>query len=334
MRARLRLVTYAVLWVVTLLAVPIALPPAREPTYGPPPLTSTYNWSYGGAPTYQGSPQSSLGGLQVHEAPSTPGHGDLVENWSVGTMHGPSVPWPLTGWQLAYSDGWWESVSWRCPDGSSARANLSHPLAGGLTFPLGGSGAESGSTFAHLRGDCVLAANGTVSAEGGYTRLHPAGGSVSCVLYVCNAYRVYAMWVQLVVRSNASSTPLATWTLQGIYDPTISGYRALSESPGPGPVGTYVNGSMNLTVQGPGGAGTAPSPDPVVEYGQSLLLLLALPLVALAVELLSFLRSNRRADADTEEKVMAALRGDEREGVPPSPLFDSSLDESAPRPPG
>lgn len=336
MRARYRLGAYAVLWVVSLLAVPLLLPPARDPTYGPPPVAASYGWAYGPSVTYAGTPIPGQGSLTVTLNFSGP-VGSASEHWNFSAQGGVASRWPIASWLLLRTNGSLLALSWTCASGRGW-ANLTHAVPNGLAFPLGASFEDQRASPASLAGPCVPSGKsaGVVSTQGGYQRVVPPGGSVSCVLYLCNSVREYqASWSLSILAPTTPSGPavsLALWSLQGLYDPAISGYRFLSVSPGPS--GSYVNGSLNLSGTALGAQPTPSSPAPEVEFLDSVGLLLAVPVSAALVEGLTYRHATRKAERETEREVMAALTPEEVRKVPPGEVFDNTMDESETTPPG
>ena len=302
MRPLLRLGIYATVWVATLLLVPLIVPPAREPSYGPPAVAPGDAWTYGFTSTYEGPPVPAPGRLHLNLTDLRSSGGAAVLDVNFSAQDAPNATWPFRGWEVRTADGRWVGLAWACANGTGY-ANFSGPLAVGLVFPLGAGGSSSGSSPSSLQGACGLGP-ATVEVNGSYDRAFPPGGAVACVLYVCNAVRTYHLEATIVVLSGTVGPAIAAWHLWGEYDPSVSGFRTLSVTPG---TGGYRGGSTNLTLASWAAGPTMPTPDLYTEIALSALLLLAVPLVVLGAEAWRLRREGRRADASTREEVLAAL---------------------------
>ena len=328
MLARYRVAAYLVLWVVSLLVVPLAAPPARQPTYGPPPIAPSYGWAYGPTLTYEGTPIPGQGALAVTVNFTGPLKA-AMERWTFAATGSVAARWALSSWELVRANGSLLNLSWRCPAGLGW-VNLTHAVPNGLLFPLQAGFQDERSSAARAAGACIPggAATVLVTSDGGYAREVPYGGSLSCTLYLCNSVREYAASWSLSLAASGSASPFERWSLQGLYDPTVSGYRFLSTSPGP--LGTYANGSLNLSGSDLGAQPTPPQPAPEVEFLDSVALVLLVPAVAILFEYLLFRRETRKGEEETERAVLAALTPDEAEGVPPGEVYDTTMDETVP----
>ncbi|MDE1819299.1 MAG: hypothetical protein KGJ23_03145 [Euryarchaeota archaeon] len=331
MQARRRLLLYLALWVASLVVLPLLLPPARDPTYGPPPVLGTATWTYVADSTYEGSVLPNGGTVALNLALTGAHDTPVLERWNWSARGPVASTWPFAGWVLDGVNGYLEGIAWQCPNGTSW-ANLSRPVPGGLSFPLGAGGVWSTTVSAVVGGACSSAIASTFAqVNATYQRLYPPGSSTSCVLYVCNSYRQYATTLSVVLRT-LSSGPLAAWTLQGLYDPSISGYRAL-EATSRAPTASEPV-TANLSVADVPGVSTPSSPSPATEFLDSAVLVLLVPAAALLFEVLAFRRATQRAELATERAVLSALSPEEAEAVPPGEVYDSTVDESVARPPG
>lgn len=323
MQVRLRLALWVVLWVVSLLSVPALLPPAREPTYVDPAPSVGESWSFGPTEGYLGTPSPGADRVTMNVTEVDAGRSTL--NFSTHVTGAPSASprWPFLSWTLGPTDGAWVAFAWSCADGSSW-ANLSQPLPVGITFPLEAGSSENSSAPALVSGACG-SGDATVLVNGSYTRTYPPGSAISCVLYVCNALRQYAMAATVVVVSSTTGALWAAWHLRGLYDPLVSGFRSIAVSPGRGPQDE--NGSTNLSLATTNANGDPPTPNAFVEFGESALLLVAVPLLAIVLEGLLLRRRSRREEEEDERAVLAAVAGAAERQAASDPVSAIRLEE-------
>lgn len=346
MRGPLRALFWVALFAAVVLLVPAALPPDRSPTYPAPLWVDGAVWDYRPTTTFQG-PSSPAGNASVH----TGLHPLLGPNASQGlawdfTDEGTSSSspsWPFLTWGVAIDNATWSSWSWfaGCIDYTM---NLTGPGAWdfpmGLSFPLGAGGSfeavRNGSLeYVALPSPCPLAPRSSpsfvreaggpaeVSLSGSYTRMLPAGATSSCVLYVCNEDRVYLVNALLTIAPTGG--PSFVWRLRMLYDPTISGFRDLSESPSSS--SGFVPGSVNLTLASTAVPGSSPNPPGVLGYAESAGLVGVVPLMAAFWELR---RARRREEVAYEadvKAVLAALPPELAGNPPPEGSYESDFVE-------
>lgn len=326
MRSVLRLVAWAAVYVALLLLVPLAVPPTVDPSFTTPVLTPGDSWDYDVSTSYQGPHLS--GGSANENVSAVRSVGPTLEATFLVAGKGPvGSAWPIPEWNLSVANGDWTSFSWTCPQGRSW-ANLSSPLPVGFSFPVLSPTTENATVPATLSGACA-AGSGSVVSSGGAGRQFAPGGSDACTLYVCNQLRLYPFKAEVWVLPSGSTIPLVGWTLRGEWDPSVSGDRYLSVSPGLAP--GFANRSVNLSLASTDAAADPPSPSPATMYGVSALLVLSVPLLAVLLEVLRFRRIARRAEEEEEAAVLAALPPEDRASIDDEGPLE---DVTAPRSPG
>ncbi len=316
MRARWHLVFWLALFVASLLVVPALIPPQREPTYTIGPVSVGDHWIYQGSSPPGAASTGAPPQLYMNVTAVTGGVGgnltEVSEGFQTLPRGNPSWPWL----NLTYQDPLGAIVSFGVPCGAgNVTVTPERPVVLGLGFPLTGATGGSFTVPARTRGNCPW---GAVTLDGaGVTHPLPPPAGENCGLYVCDLAWTYQVSYRINVTS-LTGTVLYPVSFQGIYDPSISGYRSLSASSERG------NWSGSLAVsQAPA---TTASPPLWLSLLESLGVVLLVPLVALAVEGLRFRRSARR-QAEEDRRELSEL-------LPPGmpDPFQEPLDDLPPSP--
>ena len=316
MRARWHLVFWLALFVASLVVLPALVPPQREPTYTIGPLSVGDHWIYTGTSPPGATTTRFPPRLYVNVTQVAGGSGgsptQISESFQSLPRGSPSWPWL----NLTYQDPVGALVAFGVTCGTGNGTVMpERPVPLGLTFPLAGVSRTSFRVPATTQGNCPW---GTVEMNGtGVIVPVPPSTGETCGLYVCNLAWTYQVSYRITVTSVTGGV-LYPVSFEGIYDPSISGYRSLSATSDQG------NWSGSLAVsQAPA---TTPSPALWVSLLQSLGVVLLVPLVALAVEGLRFRRSARR-QAEEDRKELSQL-------LPPGmpDPFNEPLDDLPPPP--
>ncbi len=316
MRARWHLVFWLVLFVASLLVIPALIPPQRAPTYPIGPVSTGDQWVYQGTsppgPVTTGPPPR----LYVNLTAVTGGSGgnltEVSESFQTLPRGAPSWPWL----NLTYQDPLGAIVSFGvpCPSGNVS-VTPDRPVLLGLGFPLTGASRISFAVPAHTQGGCPW---GSVNLDGtGVTTPLPPPTGEHCGLYVCDLAWTYRVSYQINVTS-LTGTVLYPVSFEGIYDPSVSGYRSLSA--------TSDRGNWSGSLAFSRAPATTASPPLWVSLLESLGVVLLVPLVALVVEGLRFRRTARR-QAEEDRRELSEL-------LPPGMAdpFNERLDDLPPPP--
>lgn len=322
-RAAYRFTLWAAGYVALLLLVPAAFPPPVDPSFDTPVWSAGNLWEYGTASTYEGL--RTLGGEVLINTTAVGKLGpasNLTASISYRGLGPAGVDWPLAGSSILLSDGDWTGLEWTCGTGRSW-ANFSAGVPVGYAFPLTGPQLVNSTASATVAGSCTAPGAASIVSEGGMQVVDSGGGSAGCTLYVCNQLRLYPFRDELSIGPPGGGAPWVDWTLRGTFDPTVSGYRYLSISPGL--TDGFENRSVNLTLGNSADVGDLASPSPATMYGESALLVFLWPVAVLLLEVQRLRRLTRQADEEGEAAVLAALSEEEREGVEPDLLVEEEV---------
>jgi hypothetical protein len=316
MRARWHLLFWLALFVVSLVVLPALIPPQREPTYTIGPLAQGDQWIYQGAGPTGVAPTSGPPRLYVNVTRITGGLAgsptQITESFQSVPRGPPSWPWL----NLTYRDPVGTLVSLGVPCGSgNATITPDRPVVLGLSFPLTGASQSSFVVPGNTSGDCPWGPV-RLHGSGAVLPLPPATGE-NCGLYVCNLAWTYRVSYRINV-TTPTGTPLLPVSFEGIYDPSISGYRSLGAN--------STEGNWSGSLAASRAPATTASPALWVSLLESLGVILMVPLVALVVEGLRF-RQRARRQAEADRKELSDL-------LPPGmpDPFDEPLDDLPPPP--